>query len=161
MDRWDILNKKKTEDFHDLMDAQWGAHIPGDYQYLFSGQDKLYIVHKDVAKIDFRKLRIDSMGLYVGEYRKKQLRLSIEGSQLVGPKATKNVVTVDKDGAIKWLRGEDLIVEDYTPLGKETPTGFVIIRWNDDYLGTGKMKDGAILNHVPKARRLLTSDVSN
>jgi NOL1/NOP2/fmu family ribosome biogenesis protein len=33
--------------------------------------------------------------------------------------------------------------------------GFVILKHGNDYVGSGKFKEGIILNFVPKARRLL------
>jgi len=159
MERWGILNKKAAEEIIAQMDEQWGAHIEGDYQYLLTAKGRVYIVHKDVAKINFRALRIDAMGLYVAEIKKRQIRLSIEGSQLVGPKSTKNVVELDKETAIDWLRGADINVDDQAA-GKQW-SGFLIVKHGADFLGSGKYVDGALLNHVPKARRLLTSDVSN
>jgi NOL1/NOP2/fmu family ribosome biogenesis protein len=159
MERWGILNKKAAEDIIAQMDEQWGAHIEGDYQYLLTAKSRVYIVHKDVAKINFRALRIDAMGLYVAEIKKGQIRLSIEGSQLVGPKATKNVVDVDKETAIDWLRGADISVGNGGD--GEQFSGFAIVKHGTDYLGSGKYVDGVLLNHVPKARRLLTSDVAS
>ena len=49
------------------------------------------------------------------------------------------------------MKGEDL---DKEFNGK----GFLIIKHNNDYLGTGKYRDGRILNFVPKTRRLNVSD---
>ena len=45
------------------------------------------------------------------------------------------------------MKGEDLNIEgDYS--------GFVIIKNKNDFLGTGKYKDGIILNYVGKERRV-------
>ncbi|MBI4140217.1 hypothetical protein HY485_00100, partial [Candidatus Woesearchaeota archaeon] len=101
-----------------------------------------------VDQIDFSKLRINSIGLYFAEFRNNELRLSIEGSQIIGPKATKNVVELNNDELKQWLRGEDLEKEC-------DENGFVIIKHGNDYLGCGKIKEGKVLNFVPKARRLM------
>lgn len=89
--------------------------------------------------------------MYIGEFKKGELRLSIEGSQLIGPHAKKNVVELDRNELRQWLRGEDLIKEV-----KEE--GYVIMKSNNDFVGCGRVKEGKILNFVPKARRLLVSD---
>jgi len=65
----------------------------------------------------------------------------------IGPNATKNVVQIDSLQVKQWFNGEDLeINEDYD--------GFVIIKHNNDFLGTGKYKDGKVLNYVGKGRRV-------
>ena len=87
--------------------------------------------------------------MYLGELRNGELRLSIEGSQIIGKGSDKNIADIEDTRA--WLRGEDLeLVGDYS--------GFVIIRHNKDFLGCGRYKEGKILNFVPKARRLKCSD---
>ena len=82
------------------------------------------------------------------------IRLSIEGSQIIGPKATKNVVEINDEQVKQWLKGEDLEIED-----KNNYSGFVIIKNKNDFLGTGKIKDNKILNYVNKGRRVNIIDV--
>ncbi|MBC7094569.1 hypothetical protein [Thermococcus sp.] len=86
-------------------------------------------------------------GLYFGKIESDGIRLTIEGSFLVGPKATKNVIEVGEEDAKLWLSGKDL----------KTSTemrGWVILKWGLYYLGCGKAKDGIIKNYVPKERRI-------
>lgn len=134
-----------------IVRKQWGAEIDFPWAWYQSTKNDLFVVSKDITKIDARKLRINSVGLYLGEIKHSELRLSIEGSQLIGPHATKNVVELDAKELREWLRGEDLVKE-------VTAEGFVIIKSGTDFVGTGKVKEGKILNFVPKARRLLVRD---
>ena len=78
-----------------------------------------------------------------------EIRLSIEGSQIIGPKAAKNVVEINEEQTKEWLKGEDLEID-----GKSNYSGFVIIKHNADFLGTGKYKENKILNYVSKSRRI-------
>ncbi len=129
---------------------QWGAVIDFPWAWYQSTKNDLFVVSKDITKIDARKLRINSVGLYLGEYKNGELRLSIEGSQLIGPHASTNVVELNEKELRQWLRGEDL--------DKATDAqGFVILKSGTDFVGSGKVKEGKILNFVPKARRLLVS----
>jgi len=48
--------------------------------------------------------------------------------------------------AMQWLKGQDIDI-------KGNYKGFVILKHENDFLGTGKYKDGKVLNYVPKARR--------
>ncbi|WP_175059752.1 hypothetical protein [Thermococcus sp. 2319x1] len=86
--------------------------------------------------------------IYFGKIESDGIRLTIEGSFLVGPKATKNVVEVDEEEMKLWLSGEDLKTSTET-------RGWVILKWGFYYLGCGKSKDGIIKNYVPKERRII------
>lgn len=129
-----------------LIKNSWGAELKLDYVFLRSDKDKLHIVNREIERIDFSKLRVNSMGLYIGELKNNQLRLTIEGSQLIGPLSTKNVVDISKDQLKEWLKGNEIESEE--------GEGFVIVRHENDYFGCGKAKEGKILNYVPKTRRL-------
>ena len=80
-----------------------------------------------------------------------KIRLSIEGSQLIGPKAKKNIVELNDKEAKEWLKGIDLDK-------KTNNNGFVLIKHKNDFIGCGKQMKDKILNYVPKIRRLNVSD---
>ena len=96
-------------------------------------------------------ININKLGLYFGKIEHNEIRLSIEGSQIVGEKATKNILEISKEDSREWLRGFDLETN-------ENLSGFVIIKNNNDFYGTGKIKEGRILNFVPKGRKLKSKD---
>ncbi|MBI1971078.1 hypothetical protein HYS47_04990 [Candidatus Woesearchaeota archaeon] len=148
-----ILNSKEVKHIKAIISGQWGSCPPLDYVWLMNAKEKIYLVTRDIIRIDLSKLRVDSYGIYFGEVKNMEvMRLSIEGSQLIGPSATKNVIDVSKEHMRQWLKGEDLSV---TVSGVD---GFVIIKYQDDFLGCGKYKEGKILNHIPKTRRILAED---
>ena len=101
--------------------------------------------------MDISKLRMDSMGLYFGTLAKGGLRLSIDGSQLIGPLAKKNVLEVDKKEMRCWLKGNEL--EKQVEM-----EGYIIMKCEKDYLGCGFPKNGRIMTFVPKSRRILAAD---
>ena len=145
-----ILNSKEVKEIYRLIEKQWGAELKLDYAFLKNSKNRVFIVNKDISKIDFSKLRINSAGMYFCEIDDRGIRLSIEGSQIVGPKAAKNIVEITEEQAKRWLMGEDLEIKgDYS--------GFVILKSNNDFLGTGKYRDGKILNYVNKGRRVSVS----
>jgi len=145
------LSGRDLKPILNIIHDQWGAEIDFPWAWYQSTKNDIFVVSKDITKIDARKLRINSVGLYLGELKHSELRLSIEGSQLIGPHAKKNVVELDQKELRQWLRGDELV--------KEIPNqGFVIIKSGDDFVGCGKFKEGRILNFVPKARRLMVTD---
>jgi len=87
-----FLNKKEIKNILDLIRKQWDCDAKLDYVFSMNEKGKIYIVNREISEIDLSKLRISSIGLYFGTLVEgSSLRLSIEGSQLVGPKAKKNV----------------------------------------------------------------------
>ncbi len=141
-----ILNKKEIKRILSMLENQWGFKEEMVYAFLETEKGKIYIAKREIFDLDLSKVKINSVGMYFADAR-NGIRLSIEGSQIVGPKATKNVVELDEDEAKLWMKGEDL----------DHPTessGFVILMHKGDFLGSGNATaDGRILNYVPKTRR--------
>jgi len=154
-----ILNKKEITRLFKIINKQWGCDCQeefSDYAFLLSEKNKVYIVNREIFDLDLSKLRVNSMGVYLGELKRDALRLSIEGSQLIGPKSTKNVVELDKKELREWLKGNNIELKN-----KDIETGaFVIIKSKDkdDFLGTGRYSQEKIFNFVPKVRRLRSAD---
>ncbi|WP_258084353.1 methyltransferase RsmF C-terminal domain-like protein [Thermococcus thermotolerans] len=94
----------------------------------------------------------DRNGVYFGRVESDGIRLSIEGSFLVGPKATKNLVELDDERARLYLAGESVEIED------KDLHGWVIVKWRSYYIGSAKAKDGRLINYVPKEKRLKLED---
>ncbi|HDM43602.1 MAG TPA: hypothetical protein ENG02_00205 [Candidatus Woesearchaeota archaeon] len=152
-----FLPKREVKRFDDLIEKQWGSKFRlADYGVLFKEKTrKIYIVSRDIDMIigKERLFRIDSAGLYFGELTKwNLLRLSIEGSQLVGKSAKKNVVEFNAKQIKEWIKGEDVEV------GSFDGEGFALVKHESDFYGCGRVlkKNGKtlILNFVPKARRI-------
>ncbi len=147
-----ILNSKETKHVLKLLEEEFG--FTGNfkqYAVLQNKKDKLYLVNREIANIPLDALGIDSIGMYFGEVMGYGIRLSIEGSQLIGKDCTKNVIEIAPDEMKAWLRGHDLELEgEYH--------GFVLLKSGNDFLGCGKFKEGKILNYIPKARRITAED---
>lgn len=151
LNKWKVLNSKEVRAVAAMVQQQWGCDIfsvVGEIAFLEGATGDIFLISRDVEKLDLERLRIDSLGLYFGEKKNGELRLSIEGSQLVGKSATKNVLEIDDMEFKDWIRGTDL-EKDYGGC-----IGYVIIRHNSDFIGCGRCKEGKILNFVPKARRI-------
>lgn len=142
-----ILNSKEKKEIIKLLEKNYGFKEELNYVFLKNKDNKIYLISKDIQKIDLLKLKINSLGLYFGEIKGNEIRLSIEGSQIIGRYAKKNVLKLDKDKIVEWLKGFDIDFET-----KERC--FVIIKNDGDFYGCGKIKENKILNYVPKIRRL-------
>ena len=142
-----FYNNKQKKELEKHVEQTWGAQIKVN-EIIEGGKKKLWHVSEDVKKIRTTKLRLETMGTYFARYDKRgELRLSIEGSMKVGPYATKNVVRLTEKEMNEWIRGINL--------DKKTgKTGYVLLEYENNYLGCGKAYSEGILNHVPKNRRI-------
>ena len=147
-----ILNNKEIKEIYQLIEKQWSAKIKLDYGFLKNNKNRVFMVSKDIAKIDTSKLRLNSVGMYFCEIDEKGIRLSIEGSQIVGEHAGKNIVELNEEEARNWFKGENLDKEC------KDCNGFVILKNKKDAIGTGKYSNGKILNYVSKSRRVNIQD---
>lgn len=152
-----ILNSRETKHIYERLKEQYGFNYDKttqEYIFLMNKDNRIYIVSRNIEILPYDEMKIDSVGMYLGELYKESVRLSIEGSQMIGPSSDKNIIELSKDEMIEWIKGADIEHED---TGKE----FIIIKYNNldtgkaDYLGAGKYKDGKIMNYVSKSRRLV------
>ncbi len=143
-----FLNAKDLKPIRAMLEKQYGITEKLPYVFLLSEKDDLYVVSEEVKDIDLEHLRTHTIGIYVGEIKKGRLRPSIEGSALFGPLAKKNVFHIDKKVEKMWMYGLDI------PCSDDTVEGFVLIKSENDWCGSGWKKDDKVLNHVPKGRRI-------
>jgi NOL1/NOP2/fmu family ribosome biogenesis protein len=151
-----ILNSRETKNILEKLEEQYGYNATRtelEYIMLMNKDNRIYLVSRNIERLPYDKLKIDSIGMYFGELYKESLRLSIEGSQMIGPESTKNVVELNHEQMIEWIKGVDLEFED-------TGRHFVITKYTNtdgrqDFLGCGKYKDGKLMNFVSKSRRLI------
>ena len=135
------LNSRELKEFYKELKDTYGFSSKFESIVLISSSDKYYLLSRDYAELDVSKLRINNKGMYFGKKEKDGLRLSIEGSQLVG-----GGIELDEEGMKKWVKGVDVKFE------KET--GYVIVRYKKDVLGCGRIVNNFLRNMVPKERRI-------
>ncbi len=143
----EILNKKETKNILKLLDNQFEFKGELDYVFLKSTKNKIYIINKEPMQ-HTENLRIDTLGLYFGELRNNNLRLSIDGTQLIGPECNKGIIQITKKQVREWMRGEDLLIKT------EYQGQFVIIESKGDFLGCGRSGEDRIKNFISKSRKL-------
>ncbi|MBI4448414.1 hypothetical protein HY641_00110 [Candidatus Woesearchaeota archaeon] len=145
-----FLSNKEARPILEALERQWGFTEKLDYVFIRTAQDNVYIAHRDFANLDRTSLRINNVGIYFCEIQKNgDVRLSIEGSQIIGPKATKNILDLEDQQVDLWMKGYEL--ENFDQERK----GHFIIRHGEDFMGCGYIVPGKkILNYVPKARRI-------
>ncbi len=146
--KWKVLNSRETKALLSMAGQQWGSELALGSGFLEGRDGDIFLISRGIEQLDIENLHVDSLGLYFGQLRNDELRLSIEGSQLVGKTATRNVLEINDEQLKQWLGGNSL------ELQPEGCSGYVIVKHNSDFLGCGKCKGSLILNFVPKARRI-------
>ncbi len=145
-----FFNKKEKEKLLKRLNEQFGikelpwkiAQLGKEKIILFSGD----ISEKEIEEID-RFARIEGIGLYFAKEQNGKLRLSIEATQLLKDQIRKNIFELNEKQAEQWMLGQELNIKP----GKKD---FLIMKFKDDFLGTGKASEEKITNFVPKPRRL-------
>ncbi len=145
-----LQNQFKTKDLKEYFQ---------DKSFLLSNKDKIYLLTTTLindilsAKLD-KLLNIQNLGVYFARKQDQHLRLSPEGSQLVGPLAKINILEIDNNQTNLWFRGFDIQLTK-TQKDELNPQGpYIILKNKEDFLGCGKFTGDKILNFLPKERRI-------
>lgn len=147
MQKLKILNTREIKKVKQLLVKQFNCTLENEYAYLLNQKNRLFVVNKDIAKINIDNLRIDRYGLYFGEL-KDELRLSKAGAQLLVQEGkVENKVELSKEEVEHYFKGEDLDKD----LGEKNK--LIILSHENNILGCAKYKEHVILNFLPKIHR--------
>lgn len=157
----EALNSKARKVFYQKIEEYFGT--PKDFKLdgiLFKNyKNKHYILDNKYAEVAEAGFNSRVLGLYIAEINEYgEIRLSIEGSQLIGPVATKHLLELSEAKKERFIRGEDLDIEEEIE-ELDLKNQFYIVYFTDkydkkNYLGTAKVKNGKLFNYTPKARRV-------
>lgn len=153
MQQLTILNTREVKRIKELLVSQFGYALQYDYAYLKNDKNKIYIINKDAAKLDWKKLIIDKIGFYFAEDKETEIRVSKEGAQLLVHEAAQNkkkvinLVELTTPEVKVYFQGVDLEKD----LG--TSSKMIILKYKDHTLGCAKYKEKKILNFLPKNYR--------
>lgn len=152
-----FFTKHEKEKIMKQLNEQFGINeIP--WQLAKFGKERIIIFSGNLSEKEIFELdnfaRIEGIGLYFAKIDEKtqDIRLSIEGVQLMQNQITKNIFELDEKLAEQWMMGQDLNITT----GKK---GFFIMKFKNDLLGTGKISAEKISNFIPKSRRLKYKEV--
>ncbi len=153
MKKFKVLNSREIKRFKAVLEDTFGYSLKKDYAYLMNDRERVFLINKDLVRVDLDKLIVDRIGLYFAEYKDNMVRLSKEGAQLFVQEARENkvklncLVELDEKETRAYFAGVDLKKD----LGEESKT--LILIHKTDVLGYAKYKEGKILNYLPKIHR--------
>jgi len=144
----EVLNSKDKKHFLQIIKDIYGITELLEFVY-FKEEDKLFVANKDLFDFGFDEYRVKSLGNYIGTFMKDGFRFSIEGSQLFGQLANKNIFEINEEERNLWILGETLNCDK-----SDFEDTYVLIKCGNDFIASGKIKDGKILNYISKNRKL-------
>lgn len=153
-----ILDRKEVKEIEEIIEKNYGVKKDlRRFLVLKTFEEKIWLATGDLLNLDLEKLQINSVGMNFGKLkRNEKINLTIEGSQMVGPEAKKNVVVLDKENAKKFMQGSDVKPVEATNCEYHN---FVIVKSGDDILGSSLLTEKGIENFLPKSRRLSISRI--
>ena len=146
-----IFSEEEKEEIKEKLNKQFGiTNIPG--KILMRGEERLFLYSGNLSDEQIRNLEdvafLERVGSYFAKFEDgEQIRLSIEGVQILQNQITKNIFEIPSELVEQWMKGNELNI-------KTDFRGFVIIKYRNDFLGTGKASENKISNFIPKNRRL-------
>ncbi len=145
-----ILNKKEKAEIEKKLKEQFGIEqVPGFI--VQRGEERLFLFSGNLSEEGIRLLEkctfIERIGIYFAKIIGNDIRLSIEGSQILKDQIKKNIFPLDSGQAEEWMKARELPI-------KTDKHGFLIMKHGEDFLGTGKASEEKIGNFIPKNRRL-------
>jgi len=131
------------------LNEQYGiTELP--YLLLQFGKEKIRIYSGNLSKEELitldKKLKIENIGLYAMKTEREQIRLTLDGIQILKNQITKNILKVNDKQTQEWFRGKELEIE--------SDNNFKILKNQQDFIGCGKSTGERIINFLPKERRI-------
>jgi NOL1/NOP2/fmu family ribosome biogenesis protein len=106
----------------------------------------LWIMSEEAFKFPIKNF--SRKGIRLVRVYRDGYKLTTAGIQIFGKYATKNVLEISAEQVKDYLEGKDLSVGSCN-----VENGQVIIKYGDDYLGSGLYVNGKVKNQLPKGRR--------
>ena len=149
-----ILNSRQKHEIAKSLREQFGVDkLPGKVMKL--GEEKLFLFTGDATDEEIKTIEemvpVERLGVYFAKLIHDDVKLSIEGTQILKDQIKKNVLEVDDEQARKWMEGQELNI-------KTGHRNFLVIKYKDNFLGCGKASEEKVGNFVPKMRRLKIRD---
>jgi NOL1/NOP2/fmu family ribosome biogenesis protein len=142
------VNRKEIEDLiRENYDSKFSLK---DFNVFVRKDQKVFLASKGLPTTLIEK---SNYLLHFGTIkRNRKIQLSIEGSQLVGKTARKNVAVLDEENISKFVEG--LLAKPKELINCEVGN-FVLVKHGTDFFGSGVLRESYIEGYIPKERRIM------
>jgi len=149
-----FISEKQKKEILKLISQQFEIEkLTLPHIFVKDTNDRVFIINQKIREIELKDYKIESIGLYFCKLVHNEVRLSMEGSYIIGKQAKKNILEINNEQLKDWMQGKDIKLENQQLKENNNLNGFIIIKYNNDFLGEGKLKESTVLNYVPKERR--------
>jgi NOL1/NOP2/fmu family ribosome biogenesis protein len=144
-----IKNEERERIIHKLKD-QFNVETISE-KLVRKGAERIFVYsgslnEKEILEIE-KVIPVERVGIYFAKEVDDEIRLSIEGTHLLKEQINKNIFELNEEQMLQWMHGSELNLKPETK-------GFVAMKYEKDFLGTGKASEEKISNFIPKSRRL-------
>ena len=142
-----LKNKIVKELKNELLNT-YGFKTPNDWLFYYLNENRIWLLSPELAEFDTGYLNVELKGLYFCYFDYERLRLSPEGAQLIGMKASKNVLLITDKQAEEIIRGFDIDIET------NLEADYLILKTRKGILGVGKNHKNKVLCQFRKNSRI-------
>ncbi len=148
--RLKIISKKEQQDIFERIKKQFGiSEVKG--VLMKRGAERIFLYQGEFSETQIKNLQeiapVERAGIYFAKLQNEEVRLSIDAIHLLQNQITKNIFELNQKQAQEFLHGKELNIETNF-------RGFIILKYKNDFIGTGKSSENKVTNFVPKNRRL-------
>jgi NOL1/NOP2/fmu family ribosome biogenesis protein len=146
------MSKEEINELKRILEKNYGASVDfSGYDCFMNKRKEIFIALKN---LDDKLVENSSyLGIYFGKLkRNEKIQLSVEGSQIIGKCATKNVAILDEENIHRFMEGLECKWKELINCEKNN---FVLIKNGNDFFGCGILREDKIESLVPKARRIM------
>ena len=124
-----ILSKSEKKEIEKKLQDQFGIdYIPGIL--LQRGQERIFLYQGDFSEEQIKILektsQVERIGLYFCKFQNEEIRLSIEGTQILKDQIKENIFELDKEQTELWMKGNELNVSSGM-------NGIVVMKYKNDF----------------------------
>lgn len=153
-----IMDKTKKKNF--LQQVSYLGDLKTNSLLLSTGLEKIRaytgsLTTEEIMAL-WRMFPIEGVGLYFGKLEidrngNKSGRLSLDALHMLHSQINQGILNLDENQAKQWFLGKNFELRE----DQKTFEGFVAVRFEKDFIGTGKVsREGVLQNFLPKERRI-------
>ena len=140
-----LMQRSDRKELMEVINRDYNCNIKELFKggALFIDEERnVYLVNRDIEKIDLKSFRIKTAGLVIGGYDRGFI-FTVEGSQLL-KEEIKKVIELNNKQIQDWVKGKDLSVKE--------ENGFYLLKFESDIYGAGIVINGTLKNSLDKFR---------
>lgn len=123
-----------------------------DFLFILRSGDIYFISRND---FDYSRIKFLRIGIKLASLDKKTgWRLTSNAVQILGNNLTQNILNLENKDQLKtYFMGQKTKVDF-------PDSSFVVVKYNDYFIGSGKVKNSILLSYFPRSRRTIEIDFS-